>query len=171
MRLFPGPDSAPDSPVAGEEATDGSGATRPPARDRHGRGIRGSLAPSGVPLARSRPERFDDLVLDAVESVERAIKDDAVLSARLAVIEYGIEEVPPEPAIAAAEIGTEPLTLARIEEASGGTPPRVVVYRRPIELRATDPRDREGMVHEIVVDRLAELLGVTADELDPPGPD
>jgi predicted Zn-dependent protease with MMP-like domain len=124
-----------------------------------------------VPLARTRPERFDDLVLDAVERVERAIKDDADLAARLAVVEYGVEEVPPEDVIAATEAGTEPLPLARVEEASSGSPPRVVIYRRPIELRAPDPRVREGVVHEVVVERLAELLGVTVDELDPPYPD
>jgi hypothetical protein len=40
-------------------------------RDRHGRGLRGRLVPDGVPLARSRAEQFDDLVLDAVEDLER----------------------------------------------------------------------------------------------------
>ena len=34
-------------------------------RDRHGRGLRGVLAPPGVPLYRTRTERFDDLVLQA----------------------------------------------------------------------------------------------------------
>ena len=40
-------------------------------RDRHGRGLRGRLVPDSVPLARSRAEQFDDLVLDAVEDIER----------------------------------------------------------------------------------------------------
>jgi hypothetical protein len=155
----------------GSDAPDPAGDPRPRRRDRHGRGIRGSLAPAGVPLSRTRPERFDDLVLDAVEQVERAVKDDAALAERLAAVEYGIEEVPPESAIDAAVAGAEPLPLARGEAAEAGNPPRVVLYRRPIELRAPDPRDREGVVHEVVVDRLAELLGVTIDQLDPPLPD
>jgi hypothetical protein len=146
----------------------GRHATGPRRRDRHGRGIRGSLAPAGTPLARTRPERFDDLVLDAVEEIERAVKDDAALAVRLAAVEYGVEEVPPEPVIAATESGAETLALGRGEEAAPGGPARVVIYRRPIELRSPDVRDRGALVHEIVVDRLAELLGVTVDQLDPP---
>ena len=153
------------------EPPSGQSHPRPRRRDRHGRGIRGSLAPAGVPLSRTRPERFDDLVLDAVDDVERAVKDDIALSARLATVEYGVEEVPPEPVLLATESGVEPLPLGRFEPGVSGAPARVVVYRRPIELRAPDPRDREDLVHDVVVDRLAELLGVTADELDPPPPD
>ena len=51
-----------------------TGPSRHPARsrrDRHGRGLRGRLVPAEVPLARSRAEQFDDLVLDAVEDLER----------------------------------------------------------------------------------------------------
>ena len=39
-------------------------------RDRHGRGLRGVLAPPGVPLHRSRAQRFDELVLQAVARLE-----------------------------------------------------------------------------------------------------
>ena len=166
VRRFSGP-----SGTSGPDDSGKSDERRPRRRDRHGRGIRGALAPAGVPLARTRPERFDDLVLDAVEQVERAVKDDVALAERLAVVEYAIEEVPPEPAIAGAATGTEPLPLARSDVAAAGDPARVVVYRRPIELRAPDPRDREALVHEVVVDRLAELLGVPIDQLDPPPPD
>ena len=175
MRRFREPSRIPDPvpPAASAPGRDSPGGAvdrHPKRRDRHGRGIRGSLAPVGVPLARTRPERFDDFVLDAVEQVERAVKDDAALSQRLAVVEYGVEEVPPEQAIAAASAG-EPLALARTEPATAIGPPRVVVYRRPLELRAPDPRDREALVHEVLVDRLADLLGVAIDQLDPPPPD
>lgn len=40
-------------------------------RDRRGRGPRGPLMPSTMPAYRTRAERFDDLVLDAVERLER----------------------------------------------------------------------------------------------------
>ena len=58
-------------------------------RDRHGRGLRGVIAPPNVPLARTRSERFDDLVLDAVEELE------AHWAAELAGVEFAVEEVPP----------------------------------------------------------------------------
>src|SRR5690606_20746780 len=44
-----------------------TGPGRRPGRDRHGRGMRGRLVPASVPLARTRAEIFDDLVLDTVE--------------------------------------------------------------------------------------------------------
>ena len=39
-------------------------------RDRHGRGLRGTLYPATLPAAASRAERFDALVLDALEPIE-----------------------------------------------------------------------------------------------------
>jgi len=113
-----------------------------------------------VPLARTRPERFDDLVLDAVEQVERLVGrgSDEQLTARLAEVEFGVEEVPPGALI----------SLGRCEEPLAGQGGRVVVYRRPIEVRAKDPLERSDLVHEVVVDLLAELLGVSPELLDPP---
>ena len=61
---------------------------RPSRRDRHGRGLRGRLVPAGVPLARSRAEQFDDLVLDAVEDIERRWERE------LAGVEFAVEDVP-----------------------------------------------------------------------------
>ncbi len=150
---------------------------RPRHRDRHGRGIRGSLAPVDVPVSLTRAARFDEHVLDAVEQVERAVaaeqgdSPDPSLVERLAAVEYGIEEVPPEPVLSAAESGQESLRLGRAEPATESNPARVVLYRRPVELRTPDPRDRAALVHEIVVDHLADLLGVLPDQLDPPDGD
>ena len=59
-----------------------------PRRDRHGRGLRGRLVPADVPLARSRAEQFDDLVLDAVEDLERRWERE------LAGVEFAVEDVP-----------------------------------------------------------------------------
>ena len=42
----------------------------PRRRDRRGRGLRGALMPSSVPASRTRAERFDDLVLDAVDDLD-----------------------------------------------------------------------------------------------------
>lgn len=129
-------------------------------RDRHGRGLRGSLAPLSVPLGRTRPEQFDDLVLDAVERIERLVSRSAedALIARLSEVEFGVEEVPPGATLA----------LGRCEEPTAGDGGRVVIYRRPIEVRAKDLIERSELVHEVVVDQLAELLSVSPELLDPP---
>jgi hypothetical protein len=42
-----------------------------------------------------------------------------------------------------------------------------VVYRRPLELRSPDTGDRGLLVHDVVVELLADLLDVDADRLDP----
>ena len=57
-------------------------------RDRHGRGLRGVLTPPEVPLHRSRAERFDDLILQAVARLEPRWE------AQLADVEFAVEEIP-----------------------------------------------------------------------------
>ena len=128
-----------------------------------------NLIPPEVPLTLTRSERFDEYVLDAVEQVERAVHGDPALVEQLGVLEFGIEEVPPDAALAATESGAETMPLSRGEPSGPGAPARVVLYRRPVELRTPDLRDRAALVHELVVDELADLLGVPADRLDPPG--
>lgn len=111
-----------------------------------------------TPGARSRSELFDELVLDALERIERR------LPGGLSNVELAVELVPPsDPA------PWEPaqVSLSRLFPAEGGMPARVVLYRRPIETRATDPRDLPGLVNDIVVEQLAGALGVEPITLDP----
>jgi hypothetical protein len=119
-----------------------------------------------VPLSRTRSEVFDDLVLDAVEEVQDAVADDPALVARLAAIELGVEDVPPPEALDDA-VDDGDLALGRTEPPDHDSPPRLVVYRRPIELRAVDAADRGRLVHEVVVEQLVDLLDVPAERLDP----
>jgi predicted Zn-dependent protease with MMP-like domain len=146
----------------------GSPDTRPPRRrDRHGRGLRGRLAPAGVPLNRTRSETFDDLVLDAVEEIEQQ------WAAELAPVEFAVEDVPPpgdELTFDHDVVVDRGVPLGRLFR--GGLPeipqPVIVVYRRPIEARATDPDDRSDLVFMVVVDLAAEFLGKDVDDIDPP---
>lgn len=122
-------------------------------RDRRGRGLRGPLLPAEVPAALSRAERFDELVLEALGRVARRFP------AELAEVEVVVDEVPPG--------GTDGVQLSRGEPAANGSPPRIVVHRRPVEARASGVRSREELVHDVVVDAVAELLGVPPEEVDP----
>ncbi|MEJ5914099.1 metallopeptidase family protein [Pseudokineococcus sp. 1T1Z-3] len=127
-------------------------------RDRRGRGLRGPLLPAGLPAARTRGERFDDLVLDAVEDVER------VLDQPLSHIEFAVEDVPPgEPS----DVVGEAVPLGRYTPAERGAPARVVVYRRPVETRAGEPAELEDLVHQVVVEQVAHALGTEPERLDP----
>ena len=122
-------------------------------RDRRGRGLRGSLLPGDLPGARSRSEQFDELVLDAVNRVSR------LWGSQLQAVDVVVEDVPPT------EADGVPLSLA--EPASLDEPARIVVYRRPVESRAKGQQAREDLVHEVVVQAVAELLGLPLDVVDP----
>jgi predicted Zn-dependent protease with MMP-like domain len=156
-------------------------------RDRHGRGLRGVLVPQTatvggrqvrVPLSMTRGERFDDLVLDAVEHLEER------WSHELQGVEFAVEDVPPvppggvdpalEPDVVADETAGGAVPLGRLlppglDEQGHPRAARVVVYRRPLEARAVDRLDLADLVHDVVVDQVARLLGRDPDELDPPG--
>jgi predicted Zn-dependent protease with MMP-like domain len=152
-------------------------------RDRHGRGLRGRLVPPAVPLGsrevpvplwQTRGERFDDLVLDAVEHLEER------WGKRLEGVEFAVEDVPPVPddggfdddvladETAGGAVPLGRLLPAAVDRKGEATPPRVVVYRRPLEARAVDRLDLSDLVHDVVVDQVARLLGIDPDELDPP---
>ncbi len=51
--------------------------------------------------------------------------------------------------------------------AQGGRPARVVVYRRPVEIRTKGRDERAALVHEVVVEQVAEVLGLTPETVDP----
>ena len=143
-------------------------------RDRHGRGLRGVLAPPDVPLHRTRAEGFDDLVLQAVARLEPRWE------AQLAGVEFAVEEIPP-----AADAAAGPVPLARVEPGSPGglaaagepaaaagaeavsRPPRIVVYRRPLMARADGEDDLGELVFEVIVEEFARLLGLNPEDVDP----
>ncbi|MFI1167202.1 metallopeptidase family protein [Streptomyces sp. NPDC020801] len=131
----------------------------PRRRDRHGRGMRGPIAPPQVPLAASRAEAFADLVQDSVERLERRWP-------QLAEIDFLVLEVPrldgPGPAWS-----DEAVPLGGTVPARDGRRARVVVYRRPVEIRTKGRDERAALVHEIVVEQVAELLGLTPETVDP----
>jgi predicted Zn-dependent protease with MMP-like domain len=141
-----------------------------PRRDRHGRGLRRSLTPRGLPRTRSQSERFDDLVLDAISELELH------WAAEMVGIEFAVEDVP---AVGPGDVDDfshdlvldrgVPLGRLLRTETSAEPAPTIVVYRRPVEARASDRDDRGDLVFMIVAELVAELLGRDVDEIDPPG--
>jgi hypothetical protein len=61
----------------------------------------------------------------------------------------------------------EAVPLGGTVPARDGRPARVVVYRRPVEIRTKGRDERAALVHEVVVEQVAELLGLTPETVDP----
>jgi predicted Zn-dependent protease with MMP-like domain len=127
-------------------------------RDRRGRGLRGPLLPADVPGYRTRAQRFDELVLDAVERLEKT------WARELDGTEFAVEDVPPSNP-APWEHGGVP--LGRYFPADTGLAARIVVYRRPVESRALDVADLGELVRDVVVEQVAHLLGKAPEDVDP----
>jgi hypothetical protein len=158
-------------------------------RDRHGRGLRGPLVPPGVPLHRTRSERFDDLVLLAVSQLEPRWETE------LSGVEFGVEEIPP---VIPDNDDPEPIPLARLEPGSippgyaeraahppadfpglddltefpdfpelPDRPARIVLYRRPLLARADGQEELAELVLDVIVEQFARWLGVDPQTVDP----
>ncbi|MET9801553.1 metallopeptidase family protein [Streptomyces sp. NPDC006368] len=124
----------------------------PRRRDRHGRGMRGPVAPPQVPLSATRADTFRDLVQDSVERLERRWP-------QLAEVDFHVLEVPASP--------EESVPLGTSLPAGRDRPARIVIYRRPVELRAKSRDERALLVHEVVVEQVADLLGLAPESVDP----
>ncbi|WP_224766135.1 metallopeptidase family protein [Nocardioides campestrisoli] len=141
-------------------AADDTGPLRRRSRDRRGRGMRGPgvLRRPGSPAARTARTRFDDVVLDVVALLEARWHDE------LGLVEYAVEEMPLVP-----DDWDEPVPLSSLIRGSGGSPTRVVIFRRPVEHRAEDREQLRSLVLTVLVEQVAELLGRSPDEVDPRG--
>jgi predicted Zn-dependent protease with MMP-like domain len=112
------------------------------------------LTPRAVPLHRSRSDEFDDLV------VESAIRLQRQWTGQLGAVEFLVEDVPP------GEAGGG-IALGSCHPAVGDHPARITVYRRPVETRAASERSRAMLVHDVVVEQVATLLGLEPETVDP----
>jgi len=152
------------------QAPEGRRAARIRRRDSRGRGLRGALTPQDVPLYRSRAQRFDDLVLEAVAQLEPRWE------AELSGVEFAVEEIP---AADLPDDEPDPVPLARLDPGSPAAgdprhparPARIVLYRRPLMARADDEDDLGELVLDVVVEEFARLLGLDPHAVDPGYPD
>ena len=133
-------------------------------RDRRGRGQRGpGIVPRDprVPERASRRERFDRLVLDIVKEI------DTRWHKQLGLVEYAVEDTPLLPD----DWGEETVPLSSLVRGTGADATRLVLFRRPIEHRCESRAELEAMVLTLVVEQVAELLGLPPGDVDPRYPD
>lgn len=140
-------------------------------QDLRGRGIRGILLPE-VPRNKSRSQRFDDAVIDAFEPIlER-------FDAELSSLDIAVDVVPrmrlntgyrqwPEDVVADGQVPLGRLVAAGVDNKGTPTRPRIIVFRRPVESRASSAQDLQDLLRMIIVRLVACYLNVTPDQIDP----
>lgn len=102
-----------------------------------------------------RIERFGMLVAEAVDRLEPRWR------AHVSDVDVEIQDAPP------VDDTTVEVPLAGYRPASPGRALTVVVYRRPVELRAPERPARVDLVRDLVAEQLADALGLAPGDLDP----
>ena len=126
-------------------------------------------------MQRSRAERFDDLVLQAVAQLEPRWESE------LADVEFAVEEVPIADPVDADLLSddADPVPLARLDPARTdpgdpvrpARPARIVLYRRPLLARADGEEELGELVFDVVIEEFARLLGLDPQAIDPDYPE
>jgi hypothetical protein len=119
--------------------------------------VPGPLSPHGVPSTRSPRADFDALVLSVVHDLEERWRSE------LALVEFAVEEAPLVPD----DWDADTVPLASLVRGSGAAPTRLVLFRRPIELRCESRAELSAMVLTVLVEQVSELLGKEPEEVDP----
>lgn len=128
-------------------------------RNRHGRGLRGELVLPTHPGHRTRSDRFDDMVLDSAQRLHD------IWGKTLDGVRFAVDEIPPELEQLVAHAAPPPMgayTPATDEEG-----PVITLYRRVVEQGCPSREELQDLVHDVVVEHTAEMLGVAPETLDP----
>jgi predicted Zn-dependent protease with MMP-like domain len=124
------------------------------------------LYPADMPAARSRTERFDALVIEALEPIEARWRTE------LTDLDVAVDDVPdlrvdPEQEVLEDhDVPLARLVPAGVDRRGQPTRARIVVYRRPLEVRARDGADLADLVHEVLVEQVAAYLNLDPDVVD-----
>jgi predicted Zn-dependent protease with MMP-like domain len=128
-------------------------------RNRHGRGLRGELMLPTLPGYRTRSDRFDDFVLDSAQRLHD------IWGKPLDGVRFAVEEIPPGLEQLVAD--GAPAPMGAYAPAAAGDGPVITLYRRVVEQACGSPEELQDLVHDVVVERTAEMLGVPPESLDP----
>lgn len=117
-------------------------------------------------MARSRSQRFDALVLDALEPIEQRWHTE------LTQLDIAVDEVPEIQAtsvdtvvwdndvVVDANVPLARLVPAGVDRRGLPTRARIVLYRRPLEARARSSAELAHLLHDVLVEQVAAYLGL-----------
>ncbi|MBP3037212.1 metallopeptidase family protein [Arthrobacter sp. zg-ZUI100] len=152
----------PSAPPAAGPGTRASVRPRPyhrRRRNRHGRGLRGELVPAHLAGFRSRSERFDLWVLESAQRLER-LWGESIQS-----YQFVVQDIPPGLEELARTGGHIPCAAGA--PAEGPRPAVITVYRHPVESAARGLVPVSELIHDVVVEQLALLMGMDPETVDP----
>lgn len=127
-------------------------------RNRHGRGMRTPMFGTRLPQYRTRSGMFDDMLVAQIRRLNEAWPE------LVGPVQFAVEDVPPSdpaPWEAVPHLGSQSFP------AGHGIPPRIVLYRMPLQSHARSRMDLQFSIRDEVVSRLAELYGRRPEEIDP----
>ncbi len=130
------------------------------------------LYPPTLPAAKTRAERFDAMVLEALEPIEQR------WGTELTELDLAVDDVPevdetsPDEVVwqagVLADVGVPLAQLVPAGVDPEGLPSRarIVLYRRPLEARARGGADLADLLHGVLVEQVAEYLNIEPDAVD-----
>jgi predicted Zn-dependent protease with MMP-like domain len=80
-------------------------------------------------------------------------------------VRFGVDEIPPDLEQLAAN--SVPAPMGAYTPATDEDGPMITVYRRVVEQASGGLEDLQDLVHDVVVEHTAEMLGVAPETLDP----
>ena len=134
----------------------------PRSRDRHDRGLHGTIAlpdsnnRKAVPLhAPNRVEYFNQCVKEALAAIAEI--DPRALDGTV----VGVEDVP----LLKTAWSGDRVPMSAALEPSKGRPAQIVIYERPLEHRASNRSALRALVHRTIVEQLSALTERPVREL------
>lgn len=131
------------------------------------------MLPAGVPAWQSRSDAFDRIAMLAFSDI------DAAWHKELAKLDIAVDDTPkirarnpetiswPPEVVADGPVPLSRLVPAGLTQAGEPTRARIVLFRRPLELRAQKPRELILLLHDVLVEQVATYLGVDPEIIDP----
>jgi predicted Zn-dependent protease with MMP-like domain len=112
-----------------------------------------------LPGYRTRSDRFDDFVLDSAQRLHD------IWGKPLDGVRFAVDEIPPNLEQLVGD-GT-PAPLGSYSPATAEEGPVITLYRLVVEQACGTREELQDLVHDVVVEHTAEMLGVPPESLDP----
>ena len=147
----------------------------PPRRlrgDRRGRGLRGPLFPPSMPAHKTRSDRFDAAAVEAFAEI------DALWHEHLVSLDVAVDDIPrmlprgdepvqwPDDVTADGQVPLARLIPEGVDVAGRPTRAQIILFRRPLELRARDSDDLPEILREVLIEQVATYLGVDEETVE-----